>query len=281
MDTYFQQQLDKLQTDYIDYYLLHAMGKENWANLRKNGVLAWMDKMKASGKVKHIGFSFHDKYPVFRKIVDAYPWDFCQIQFNYLDIREQAGRRGLDYAAAKGMGIIVMEPLRGGKLVTNIPPEVEHIWQKSALRLNEAERALHYVWNIPEVTLVLSGMSALEQVQENIRTASTAKANELSRKELNLYLQARKAYLAKAPLPCTGCEYCLPCPQGVSIPWCFGVYMDAFMFGDVERHKREYNFFVPDEHKADKCTACGACLSKCPQHINIPVEMAKVKAYLA
>jgi hypothetical protein len=279
MDEYLDKQLVKLQTDYIDYYLLHALNKKLWLELKKAGVIEFLEKAKADGKIRHIGFSFHDKYPAFKHIIDAYPWEFCQIQHNFFDTKHEAGKLGLEYAASKNIGIVIMEPLLGGKLVGNIPAEAEKIWQKSDYKWNPVERALRFVWNYPGVQVTLSGMSNLEQMNENIAIASRAKENELSDKELMLYNKVRRVYLTKMAVRCTGCGYCMPCPSKVGIPYALGIYNNAHMFGDKKRHQFEYKFFVPDPHKADKCTACGACLPKCPQKIDIPKELAAVTEY--
>jgi predicted aldo/keto reductase-like oxidoreductase len=279
MDEYLEKQLEKLGTSYIDYYLMHSLNGNNWKTLKKLGAIDFLEKAKASGKIRHIGFSFHDKYPGFKYIIDSYKWEFCQIQHNFFDIRREAGTRGLLYAAGKGVGIIVMEPLLGGKLAGNIPEAAAKVWAKSKNRWTPAERALRFVWNYPQVQIVLSGMSALEQVQENLTIASKAKAKSLSEQELKLYQNVRKVYLDKMVVHCTGCGYCLPCPSKVGIPWALGVYNDAHIFGDKQRHQREYNFFIPDENKADKCTKCGSCLSKCPQKIDILTELEKVSNF--
>lgn len=279
MESYLDQQLSNLQTTYIDYYLLHAMNSGFFANLTKHDVFRFLDEMKKKGKIRYAGFSFHDKYTVFKKVVDSYAWDFCQIQLNFFDTIIQAGLKGMRYAASKGMGIIVMEPLRGGKLVNHIPDEVQAVWNRSKLHISPVDRALRWVWNMPEVTLLLSGMSCMEQVGENLKIADACKSNELTTGELKLYHEARKIYLKKIPVPCTGCRYCMPCPHQVNIPDSFGVYMDAHMFSDRERHTREYAWFVAEENRAGKCVQCGACVPKCPQHINIPEELAKVKEF--
>jgi uncharacterized protein len=278
-ENYLNQQLERLQTDYIDYYLLHSMNSGFLKNLSANGVFQFLDEMKKKGKIRYSGFSFHDKYPIFKKVIDSYTWDFCQIQLNFFDTTYQAGVKGMKYAASKGMGVIVMEPLRGGKLVNNIPAEVQTEWRKSAFDRSPVDRALRWIWNNPETTLLLSGMSSMEQLQENLHIADTCNANELSTTELNLYKKVRKIYLGKIPLPCTGCRYCMPCPHNVDIPSCFGVYMDAHMFSDKEQHLKEYNWFVGEENKADKCVNCGECVPKCPQHIHIPEELLKVAKF--
>lgn len=281
MDSYLDQQLAKLGTNYIDYYLMHALNGKRWKELKKFGAIDFLEKAKASGKIRHIGFSFHDKYPGFKYIIDSYKWEFCQIQHNFFDTHREAGRHGLLYAGSKGIGIIVMEPLLGGKLVGNIPAEAEKVWSKSSHKWSPVQRALNFVWNYPEVKVVLSGMSTLEQVKENVVLAHNSKPNCLSVEELNLYKKVRKVYLDKMVVRCTGCGYCLPCPSKVSIPWVLGTYNDAHIFGDKNRHRHEYNFFVPDDNKADKCTKCGACVPKCPQKIDIPTELEKVATFFA
>lgn len=279
LESYLDKQLEHLQTNYIDYYLLHSMNAGFLKNLTKNGVFAFLDEMKRKGKIRYAGFSFHDKYPVFKKVIDAYEWDFCQIQLNFFDTTYQAGLKGMKYAASKGMGVIVMEPLRGGKLVNNVPDEVQEIWNKSGYKRSPVDRALRWVWNRPETSLLLSGMTTMEQLVENLKIADTCHPNVLSPKELKLYQEARKVYMSKIPLRCTGCNYCMPCPHKVAISSSFGVYMDAFMFGNKEQHTREFNWFIDEENRPDKCVNCGACVPKCPQHINIPIELKKVTAY--
>jgi len=229
MESYLDQQLAHLQTTYIDYYLLHSMNSGYFANLKKHDVFRFLDEMKRKGKIHHAGFSFHDRYPVFKQVVDSYKWDFCQIQLNFFDTVIQAGLKGMRYAASKGMGIIVMEPLRGGKLVNHIPDEVQAVWNKSKLDISPVDRALRWVWNLPEATLLLSGMSCMEQLTENLKIADTCKINELKASELNLYKEARRIYIKKLPVPCTGCGYCMPCLNHVDIPHCFGVYQDAYL----------------------------------------------------
>jgi uncharacterized protein len=279
MENYLDQQLEHLQTDHIDYYLIHSMNAGFLKNLTVNGVFTFLDEAKRRGKIRYTGFSFHDKFPVFKKVVDSYDWDFCQIQLNFFDTIYQAGLKGMKYAASKGMGVIAMEPLRGGKLVNNVPTEAQEVWSKSAFDRTPVDRALRWVWNLPEITLLLSGMTTLEQLQENVMIADTCHPNELTSKELDLYKKVRRIYLNKIPVPCTGCGYCMPCPYKVHISSSFGVYMNAFMFGNKEQHTREFNWFINEENRPDKCVNCGACVSKCPQHINIPIELKKVTAY--
>lgn len=281
MDEFLNKQLERLQTDYIDYYLLHALNRRTWKTLCDLGVISFLEEARRHGKIRHIGFSFHDSYPVFRKIVTAYKWDFCQIMLNYLDTNYQAGMKGYRLAQSLDIGIIAMEPLRGGKLVMHIPSAIQSLWDKSKFHRSSLERALRWVWNLPACTVLLSGMSSLEQVQENLAYADLCKADELSASELKLYAKVRREYLKRIPIMCSECRYCLPCPAKVAIPSVFGVYNEAIMFEDKERHAKEYRIFIGEESRADKCTKCGACLSKCPHHIDIPTELEMIAKYFS
>ena len=278
-DKFLNEQLQKLQTDHIDFYLLHALGKERWDMLQSFDLLAWAEKAIASGRIRHLGFSFHDKLPVFKEIVDATNlWDFCQIQYNYMDINEQAGREGLQYAAAKGLAVVVMEPLLGGKLAT--PPQpVQALWETAGIPRPAVEWALEWLWNQPEVSLVLSGMSTLQQVDENLVYASRSQTGLLQPDELALIDQVRETYLKISPIPCTKCEYCLPCPHGLKIPRLFEIYNTSFMFGDLDGGRRSYQW-VPELERANNCDQCHQCEDLCPQHILISDWMEKVHAVL-
>lgn len=279
LDSYLDQQLERLRTDHIDYYLLHSLHKHSWKEMRKLKVLDWLEKARADGKIRHIGFSFHDKYPVFKQIADGYDWDFCQLMLNYFDTHNQAGMNGYKLAVKKNMGVIAMEPLRGGKLVQHVPQSIEAIWRKSKYRWNPVQRALNWVWNLPDCTMALSGMSNMEQLKENIRLANKGRADILDAKELKIYNQARLEYIRRIAVPCSECGYCLPCPHQVAIPGNFGVYNEAIMFDSKERHAREYKLWIPEAKRADKCVKCGECLSKCPQHIDIPSRLEEVAKY--
>lgn len=276
MDDFLQKQLAHLQTNYIDYYLLHGLNKDTWKKMKELGALEFLEKAKNEGKIRHTGFSFHDDYRTFSEITRAWDWDFTQIMLNYLDTNYQAGMRGLRLAASRNMGIISMEPLRGGKLVKQIPKEVEEVWQKANNNESPLRRALKWVWNLPECTVLLSGMSSLDQVRENIQEAKKAKPNVLSEKELRTYQRARKAYLSRIPYLCSECRYCMPCPQGVAIPSVLGRYAEAMMFGNYETNKKEYHFFIPEGKRAEDCIQCGICKTKCPQHIDIPKWMETI-----
>ena len=277
MDTFLNAQLERLQTDHIDYYLLHALNKRTWKAMQELGVLEFLEAARASGKIRYIGFSFHDDYATFARIIEAWDWDFTQIMLNYLDTDYQAGLKGFRLAVSKNMGVISMEPLRGGKLVKQVPPEVEQVWEKAGNTQTPLERALTWVWDKPECTLLLSGMSTMQHVRENIALSQEAKANVLSDKDQLIYDKARKAYLGRIPYLCSECRYCLPCPYGVDIPANLGQYAEGMMFGDLEGNKEAYLSFVPEQARADQCVQCGECLSKCPQQIDIPKWMKTIK----
>ncbi len=279
MDDYLNKQLERLRTDHIDYYLLHALGQRSWKEMLRLGVTDWLDKARADGRIRHVGFSFHDKYPVFRQIVERYNWDFCQFMLNFLDTHYQAGLNGYKLASAKGMGIIAMEPLRGGKLVGQVPEAVQRVWTRSKHDWSPVQRALNWVWNLTDVTVNLSGMSNMEQLKENIRLANSFKPDQIDARELPLYNKARLEYIHRIAIPCSECRYCMPCPHKVAIPAVFGHYNESRMFGEKTRHKQEYQGWIPEESRADKCVQCGECLSKCPHHIPIPDWMKTVAEY--
>jgi len=279
-DRLLDEQLERLKTDQIDFYLLHALGKKHWPRLRDMGVLPWAEKAMADGRIGHLGFSFHDEYDLFQQIIDDYDgWTMCQIQYNYMDEEHQAGRRGLEYAAEKGLAVVVMEPIRGGRLANKIPPSVQAIWDSAPHQRSPAEWALQWLWDQPEVTLVLSGMSTMEQVAENLGTASRSEPNVLAAEELALFEGVRAAYEDLCPIPCTDCKYCLPCPSGVAIPGVFEVYNDLMMFQDEVRARMVYGWLEEDE-RANLCTECGECLEKCPQNIEIPEWLVKAHKIL-
>jgi len=273
-DRILGEQLQRLQTDSLDVYLLHGLNAQTWENAKSLGVLAFLDEIKRDGRARRLGFSFHDTLAVFKEIVDAYDWAVCQIQYNYLDEKYQAGTEGLKYAASKGIDVVVMEPLRGGKLA-KVPPEVDRLFDSSPERRPSAEWALRWVWNHPEVACVLSGMSNLGQVQENIGFAERGIANSLSARDLALIGDVRKAYRALLKVDCTGCAYCMPCPTGVNIPMNFSFYNDLVTFKDPTG-VMVYNAFMPPEQRAFACADCGECEEKCPQHIAIREELKKV-----
>jgi hypothetical protein len=282
MDRYLAAQLKKLGTDRIDYYLLHALNGASWDNLEPLGVLEFLDQAKKEGRVVNPGFSFHGLAEDFTRIVDAYPWVCCQIQYNYLDEEYQAGTKGLQYAAAKGLGVVVMEPLRGGNLGVSPPPAVMAIWNEAKVRRTPAEWALRWIWNRPEVTVILSGMNEEAHIKENLSIANTARANTLTKEELDLVERAGRTYRELMQVGCTGCGYCMPCPSEVMIPICFEEYNRMYLFGAEEEVKSRYAVRMSGELAdgrpgyASQCVACGECLDKCPQHILIPDMLAHV-----
>jgi hypothetical protein len=282
MDTFLNAQLEKLQTDRIEYYLAHSLVGDEWDRLEKLGIHEFFDKAKADGRIKYAGFSFHGKGSDFNHIVDSYDWDFCQIQYNYLDEEKQAGTAGLEYAASKGLAVMIMEPLRGGKLTHPVPPEVKDIWDRAPTRKTPAEWGLRWVWNHPEVTVVLSGMNEETHIEENLRIADEAYPNSLTEQELQFVAQARKKYRELMKVGCTGCLYCMPCTAGVNIPNCFEVYNDKYLSGKTEEADLHYVLqlggiiYGGETGFASQCIQCGKCLKKCPQHIDIPAVLATV-----
>jgi hypothetical protein len=287
MDRFLAAQLKKLETDHIDYYLLHALDGTVWDNVERLGVLEFLGQAKKDGRIVNAGFSFHGLAGDFTRIVDAYPWVFCQIQYNYLDQTYQAGTAGLEHAAAKGLGVIVMEPLRGGNLGLPKPPAaVEAIWNEARVRRTPAEWALRWIWNRPEVTVILSGMNDESHIRENLAVADTAQASALTQEELNLVDRASRTYRELMKVGCTGCGYCMPCPSHVTIPICFEEYNRLHMFGAVEAGKFRYALRMSGDlvdgrpGYASQCVKCGACREKCPQQIPIPDALAQVAAEL-
>lgn len=276
MDKYLNEQLDKLQTEYIDFYLVHALRDAYWKNLTQNGLFEFLDTILKDGRVKYVGFSFHDDVKLFKEIVDSYDWTFCQIQYNYIDEDYQAGKEGLEYAAEKGLGIVIMEPLRGGKLVQRIPDEIMDVWSSAATERTPVEWALRYLWDYPAVSTVLSGMSTLDQVKENIKYAKAAKSKSLTEEEKGLISKVANMYKERIKINCTFCRYCLPCPAGVAIPGAFEFYNDGHIFNDIEGEQKRYKMFIREEHRASKCIECGKCEDACPQNIKIRKMLKEV-----
>jgi len=282
-DRIFNEQLQRLQMDKVDFYLMHGLDKDSWHKIRDLGVLRWAEGQVAQGRIDHLAFSFHDEYKVFKEIIDAYDnWVFAQVQYNYMDVNEQAGRRGVEYAAGKGMAIVVMEPLRGGKLSKEPPESVAKILAGAPRRLKAVEWAWRWIWNQPEISVALSGMSTMEQVVENVALADRYAVGNLSAGEMKLYDKIRKAYNSLSPVPCTGCRYCMPCPNKVEIPRIFQMYNDAVMYDDTRTSQMMYSgpFAFQSDQRADNCVECGECLEKCPQNIDIPEWLKKAHEVL-
>jgi len=283
MDRYLDEQLKRLQTDHIDFYLVHGLMKPFWENLSTLGVTDFLDSAIADGRIKYAGFSFHDELALFKEIVDAYDWTFCQIQYNFMDEQHQAGTEGLRYAADHGLGIVIMEPLRGGMLTRDIS-SINNIWKKAPVRRSLPEWALRWVWNHPEVTVVLSGMSSFEQVEQNVGYAKSGLPDSLSEEELSLFKEVEVEYNKRIKIPCTGCRYCMPCPSNVSIPECFEIYNQGCMFEAPDAASIQYGFALSgfltgSSGFASQCQECGECEEKCPQGIPIREYLKKVAAY--
>lgn len=279
LDKIFNAELERLQTDRIDYYFLHMLTDVNiWMRLVNLGILKWIAEKKQAGQIINIGFSYHGGRDEFIKLVDAYDWEFCMIQYNFLDENKQAGKGGLEYAAAKGLPVMIMEPLRGGKLVTNLPKEVYKVWDNAYVKRSPAEWALRWIWNHPEVTVVLSGMNSQAMVEENIKVASQAKANAFTEADFGLFNQVTQILSEKIKIPCTGCNYCLPCPKGVDIPTCFSTYNDREIEGKTAALSKYImqTSVKSQTSNASLCSKCGKCESHCPQNIKIRDELATV-----
>ncbi len=279
-DRFFNEQLDRLQTDHIDVYLLHGMNKDLWPMLRDLKVLKWAESKIADGKINHLGFSFHDDLEAFKEIVDAYDnWNCCQIQYNFMDTEFQAGTEGLQYAAEKGLGVIVMEPLRGGQLTKMPPDSVKKMWDSATIKRSPADWALQWVWNHPEVSVVLSGMSTMQHVVENVESGKHSGTGMLNDDELMLIEKIREEYRELSPIPCTACGYCMPCPNNVDIPHAFAQYNDAVMYDDPRTARFRYRQKSP-EKLADNCIECQECEEKCPQEVSITEWLKKSHAWL-
>ena len=283
LDKYFNEQLKRLQTDYIDFYLMHMLTDvQTWEKLKKLGILEWIEEKKRTGAIRQIGFSYHGNSEMFCKLVDAYDWDFCQIQYTYMDEHSQAGRKGLQYANQKGLPVIIMEPLRGGKLVTRFPEEAGHIFEKYPVKHTPVQWALRWLWNQPEVTCVLSGMNSVEMVKDNVETASTVSVGELGEQEEEMLQKVVAAINAKMKVGCTGCRYCMPCPKNVDIPGAFSAYNRRYSEGKKEAMIEYFmcTAIRKESSAASNCIECGKCEQHCPQHIEIRKELKNAKKEL-
>jgi len=269
LDRILDEQIERLATDHLDFYLLHGLNHKTWDKGKDLKVLEFLDRIRKDGRADYVGFSFHDDIKLFKEIIDSYEWTICQIQYNFFDENYQAGKEGLRYAATKGIAVVIMEPLRGGRLTDRIPGEVQELWDSAKQRRTPAEWGLRWVWNHPEVSLVLSGMSNMAQLKENIRIAEAAEPNSLSSEETGLISRVAETYRRLLRVGCTGCAYCMPCPNGVNIPGIFMLYNDYCMFEDLDRCRAMYNAFMAPEQQASSCEECGECEEKCPQHIEI------------
>ncbi len=278
-DRILHDQLNKLQTPKLDFYLFHGLNAGSWAKVKELGLLKWAEDQIVAGLFGRIGFSFHDEYPVFKEIVDGYDnWILSQIQYNYIDLNRQAGMKGLRYAASKGLAVTVMEPVRGGMLSKKPPEAITQLWQSSSSVRTQAEWAFLWVLNQPEVSLALSGMSTFEQVIENVAIAERSGTGLLNATELSLIDSVREAYRGLNPIPCTKCRYCMPCPNEVEIPTIFEMYNDAMAFDVIDMGRFRYSgpFGLKPNQKADKCVDCGKCEEACPQKVEVRKWLKKV-----
>ncbi|MGD6934219.1 MAG: aldo/keto reductase [Candidatus Bathyarchaeia archaeon] len=274
-------QLQKLQTDHIDYYLVHSLDDVSWSKMQSFGVLKFLEKAKADGKIVNICFSFHGTLETFKEIVDAYDWVMCQIQYNFLDEKMQAGTEGMRYAASKNLAVVVMEPLRGGSLTCKVPVDVQKVYDSANVQWSPAEWALRWVWNHPEVTLALSGMNDEAQVRENIKIGNVALPNSMTPGQLAVIKKVEAAYRNLIKIPCTGCGYCMPCPAGVDIPRNFQLYNDYCMFDDEQQTRSLYALVLMGGIGTERCDAslcqdCKQCVARCPQHIDVSGKLWEV-----
>ncbi len=268
-DRILDEQLEKLGTDRLDFYLLHGLNKVMWEKSKDLNALEFLGKIQKDGRAKHVGFSFHDNTAVFKEIIDAYDWAVCQIQYNFFDEHYQAGRKGLEYAASKEIGVIVMEPLRGGRFTQRIPEEIEKIWDSAEIKRSPAEWGLRWVADHPEVSVILSGMSTMDQLKENLSIADDFIPKRLTDKEFDIVKKVADAYRDLMKVDCTGCGYCMPCPNGVNIPDIFSLYNDLAMFKDEMPAVMYNGIILGPDRDASNCVECGECEDKCPQHIKI------------
>ncbi len=271
----FDRQFERLDTDIIDMYLVHNITVPIWKRVKKLNLLPFLEEKKAEGKIKHIGFSFHDKFQLFEEVIDAFPWEFCQIQLNYMDKDFQAGVKGLKYAASKGLSVIIMEPLKGGRLTNSIPPSVEKLFSEAAVKRSPAQWAFKWLAAMPEVSLMLSGMSDRKQLEANVEIMSMKDLCLLTEEEAAMIDRVSDEYNKLVKYSCTGCQYCMPCPQKLEIPKLIGHYNDWFIYDKNPSTAMEYRTWIPDGRHASDCIGCGACEEKCPQSLPIREALKK------
>ncbi len=283
IERYFREQLERLQTDHVEYYLMHMLNDiAAWERLQSLKITEWIANKKAQGQIQNIGFSFHGNTDNFLKILEAYDWDFCQIQYNYMDEHSQAGRKGLVRAHEKGMPVIIMEPLRGGRLVQGLPKSAVKLLEREEPRRSPAEWGLRWLWNQPEITVVLSGMNDASQVEENVRIASQTEAGCMDKNEMEVIEKVKAEINHCMKVPCTGCGYCMPCPGGVDIPGCFSAYNTRYTDSWFQGMKAYVmcTTLKTNPTNASKCLKCGKCEQHCPQSIAIRKELEQVKKHM-
>lgn len=285
-DKYFNIQLNRLRTNRIDYYFIHNLAEfGDWQKLCRMGIVEWIEDNKNRGRIINIGFSFHGQYEEFVKIIDSYDWDMCLIQYNFYDVNNQAGKKGLQYAHKKGVPVMIMEPIRGGNLANNQSNEIKEIWDNAKPKRSIPDWCLRWVWNHIEPLVVLSGMNNVEQLVQNCETADTSFANSLSEDELAVFDKVLAHIRKNMVVPCTGCAYCIPCPKGVNIPMCFSLLNQKHSqkIGTLQlkfQYMMWLNAFSDNQNHARLCVECGACLKKCPQKIDIPKALKQVRKEL-
>ncbi len=283
LDKYFNEQLARLKTDYIDYYLMHMLTDiAAWEKLKKLGILQWIEKKKSEGKIRNLGFSYHGNTDMFLEILEDYDWDFCQIQYNYMDEHSQAGRKGLQAAAKKGIPVIIMEPLRGGKLVDLLPEKAKKIIADNPKKWTPAEWAFRWLWSQPEVTCVLSGMNSEEMVQENVRIASEVQLHEFSDEDFKMIEEVKAAINKNTKVGCTACAYCMPCPKGIDIPTAFRCYNRMYTENKKSGRLEYLQIVALQKEMSDisNCVECGKCEMHCPQHIEIRKKLKEARKEL-
>ena len=277
VDRIFGEQLTKLQTDHVDFYLMHAMNKERWDAMRKLGVVERLEQIKAEGRIKYLGFSFHDSYEAFEEIINAREWDFCQIQLNYMDVEEQAGLKGYELAASKNVPVIVMEPVKGGSLAA-FAEDIMEKFRAADAQASAASFALRWVGSLPGVKVILSGMSTMGQVEDNLKTFGCFKP--LSGEEQKMMKEVRDTLKSRVQNGCTACRYCMPCPAGVDIPGCFGVWNTYHMYQNYNMVKRRWENELGEQKQAKNCVKCGKCEQACPQKLSIRKDLERAQADL-
>ncbi|MBR5273201.1 MAG: aldo/keto reductase [Clostridia bacterium] len=283
LEKMFAEELKRLRTDHVDYYFMHMLTDvDTWERLKGLGIVEWLEEKKASGAIRQVGFSYHGNSDMFCQLVDAHDWDFCMIQYNYMDEHSQAGRRGLHYAHSKGLAVMIMEPLRGGKLVSHLPDEAKKIFNNYEIKRTPAQWAFRWLWNQPEITVVLSGMNSEEMVLDNVNTASMVEVGEMTEKDEEMLQSVLKSINSKMKVKCTGCGYCVPCPKKVDIPGTFAAYNRRYsenkFWGLVE-------YFMctalrSNSTAASNCVDCGKCEQHCPQGIEIRKELKNAQKEL-
>lgn len=270
MKAIFEEQFKRLDVECIDMYLVHNITASIWKLAKQFKVLPFLEEQKTKGRIKHIGFSFHDELDIFKEVIDSYPWEFCQIQLNYMDAKFQAGVAGLEYAAKKGIPVVVMEPLKGGKLTDFLPETIQETWETAEIKRSPAEWAFKWVANFPSVLTILSGMSNMAQLEDNLRIFQNLKANCLTEKEQEIIKCAAYQYNALIKYSCTSCNYCMPCPTKINIPTLISLYNDWFLYAKSPKIVEDYFMWFPPNKRASDCTGCKNCEDHCPQ--NLPIS---------